>query len=202
MKVMKAAAAFAASILCASLSVMNVLAATTTWSVDFNGVQQAKSNWCWAASAEASAHHAYPNSTRSQYHAVNLIYGPEYYNYPADIEQTAQAATYLAHNYVTYQGHESMPVSEFLTSQLVRDRVTILCYGYYDQAGNRNGGHAVTVQGITLDSDTATRTIHVYDPYEDEIVDYNLMDMYNGDTMYFTQEGFLRFLKFDCSCYY
>ncbi len=201
MKAMKAAAAFAASFLCAFLSVLNVCATVTTWSVDFNGVQQAKSNWCWAASAEASAHHAYPNSTRSQYQAVYLIYGPEYPNLGANIEQTASAATYLAHNYVTYQGYYSMPISEFLTYQLTVDKVTILAFGYYTTSGTRTGGHAVTVQGISLDSDTGRRTIHLYEPTNDEIIDFDLTDMYNGDVMVYTSGG-VRYLQFDQSCYY
>ncbi len=198
MKYLKAAIAFAAAGLCASLSVINALAATTNYEVDFTGVMQAKTNWCWAASAEASAHHAYEYSNRSQYHAVYLIYGPEYPNLGGNIEQTAQAATYLAHNYVSYQYYSSMPVSEFFISQIVQDKVPIIGYIYYDENGPTSYGHMVTLKKISVNTTTGDKIFYFYDPYLDQVRHDSISNLLAGTAVYEPSV----YYKFKECCYY
>ncbi len=198
MKYLKTAIAFAAAGLCASMSVLNVFGAANEFIVDFNGVSQAKSNWCWAASAEASGHHAYEYSTRSQYDAAAYILGSSSYNEGATIDETARAATHIAHNYVTYQYYTSIPMSEFLISKIVQDKVTIVFYCYYDTSGNYNGAHAVTIKRISVDQTTGEKTIYFYDPLYDGVYHASASDLYNGTAVY----DMWTYFKFEQCAYY
>lgn len=143
--------------------------------------QQLMTNWCWAASAEATGRYACQTSTKTQVDAVNYIYGASV-NYSADVSQTAQAASYIANNTVTYSGYNYPAVSEQIVQKIMQDRVSILGYRTVDSDGIPvpYSGHMTTVTRFETYTNVNQKNIYLYDPGIDTVVLYNFNSLYQG----------------------
>lgn len=134
--------------------------------------KQAKTNWCWAASAENSVRWE-RSITRDQYDAVKKIKGiviiNPYPNVGGSIADIKKAAEYISKNKESYSKTALSTSSgvksfEFLKNEVKNSDVTILVGGYYDSKGKRNGGHVVTCTGYSISGNSNVLTI--YDPWD------------------------------------
>lgn len=142
------------------------------YEVNFIHFPQAKTNWCWAASAQSSGRHACSASTKTQAEIVMHTLG-SLDNETATIDMTAAAASYAANNTVTYRGLEQKIVTEHVVYQIMHDHVIIVGYTH------AYGGHMTTVTRFEAFTDTQ-KNIYLYDPALNSVELYNFTDLYNG----------------------
>lgn len=131
-----------------SLSV-TALAENIYYASNPNIVQQAKTQWCWAACAEMAAKSIYPATDRNQWNGVAWVKGSSSINQPATSSECRNAANYICYNKANFN------VQYFVwdMSSIRRDIMTyhkplIFLAGYYDNYGNRNGGHFVVGDAV------------------------------------------------------
>jgi len=129
--------------------------ATVKWLSTVVPAQQAKSNWCWAASGEMIEKHF--GGTLSQWANVDYIYHNQNYpNYTASLNQTNQAINHFQTK------RTGMTISSGLTFLSVKYQINCggpmaAGWGYYS-----GGGHMTVVRGY--DDDTATRYVYWVNP--------------------------------------
>jgi hypothetical protein len=166
--------------------IATVALAASGKTLSYTMVQQAMSNWCWAASAENSAkgyHEGSLNLSRTQWDAVHAIKGNSSMQYPnvgGTNGDADTAAEYISNNNLIYD-HTGTSVTSgvksfsFLKSEIDAEEVPILSAGYYNSSGNRTGGHDVTMYGYFENG--STQQIRFYDPA-------------NGNTYYISYNSF------------
>lgn len=170
-KILKIAIGLFAFIFAISMTSV-ITEAESARSFSYTQKKQAKTNWCWAASAENSVRWEM-NITRDQYDAVKKIKGtPIFDPYPnvgGTLADMKNAAEYISKNTESYCKTALSPYSGvksflFLRDEVKEGDVTILVAGYYDSKGNRNGGHAVTCTGYSTVGNMDK--IYIYDPWD------------------------------------
>ena len=113
-------------------------------------VQQAKSNWCWAACAEMAGHYVDPNTDKTQWAVVRYFKGTATEDFPdvgGNINDIAAAIRYVSNDKVTYRTTtDSLRNGDIYNEVVLADRAAIAGMGYYDIGGEYHG-HAVLVYG-------------------------------------------------------
>ena len=139
-----------------SLSSISTSAAELSISI----VTQAKTEWCWAASAEMAGKYAYSSSTRDQWDVVNHVHGTIFDSYPnksGSIANSASGSKHMTHNTKTFSYIASAyTISQIRTSINTNSKPLQAGAGYYNSNGNRNGGHMVVISGVTSTGETIT----------------------------------------------
>lgn len=139
---------------------------SNSYYADCDTFYQQKSNWCWVASAQCSATYENELTPYDQYDAVRFLKGTPSTPYPnvgGTILDTERAAEYIVNMNVDYFSANCTYPGEFFVSQILSNHVAMAGAGYYDQNGNRTGGHVTPILGISHES--GTRFITYYDPY-------------------------------------
>lgn len=140
-----------------SIAVMSATVAEAAYKmITYTTVKQAKSNWCWAASAENSVRGSISGVTRTQEDAVREIKGTVNNPYPdttGSLEDMDRAAEYISDNRLNY-GYTPLSTTNgvktysFLRLEINASQIPILDVGYYSN-GLRTGGHAVVMVGYS-----------------------------------------------------
>ena len=110
-------------------------------------VQQAKSNWCWAACAEMAGHYVYPQTDKSQWAVVRYFKGTATEDYPnvgGDSSDMERAVEYVANNTVDYSVVTAALRCSQIYNEVVVDRKPIIAA----MQGSGDDGHAILVYGI------------------------------------------------------
>lgn len=133
--------------------------------IEFDSVEQAKSNWCWAAAAENSVR-GMMTPTRDQWDAVAYIKGSSNINEGGTLSETATAGEYISNNsydytYTPRSRTNGVKTYSFLVSKVNAGEPPIVTGGYYNGT-LRTGGHAITVVGYYY-TDT-TKCFYFRDP--------------------------------------
>ena len=92
-------------------------------------VQQAKSNWCWAACAEMAGHYVYPQTDKSQWAVVRYFKGTATEDYPnvgGDSSDMERAVEYVANNTVDYSVVTAALRCSQIYNEVVVDRKPII----------------------------------------------------------------------------
>ena len=144
--------------LCAFIGMLSVLVSLSA-SADYyytldrgvlTDVQQAKSNWCWAACAEMAGHYVDPNTDKTQWAVVRYFKGTATEDFPdvgGNINDIAAAIRYVSNDKVTYRTTtDSLRNGDIYNEVVLADRAAIAGMGYYDIGGEYHG-HAVLVYG-------------------------------------------------------
>jgi len=127
-------------------------------------ITQAKSNWCYAATAE-NAIKIECNPSRNQWDAVNELKGSWFDSYPnisGSISDSESASEYIS-DYTEFYGSTKSAFSfGFLVNEIEINNGIELAAGYY-YGSSRNGGHIVLMIGYdTSDGDD----IIYFDPWD------------------------------------
>ncbi|SFB18809.1 papain-like cysteine protease family protein [Clostridium frigidicarnis] len=132
-----------------SCTSITVFAETIHYSQNPNIVQQAKTQWCWAASAEMAAKSIYPNTNRTQWDGVAQVKGSSSVNLPASSIECTTATNYICYNNANFKV-EYFPwnMSSIRRDIMDYQKPLIFLAGYYDNYGNRNGGHFVVGDAV------------------------------------------------------
>lgn len=133
----------AVTILVAVSMCTNAFAYSTVLSV--KKVTQAKTNWCWAASAEMAGGWAYGNSTRTQWDVVKHVKGTILTPYPnagGSLADSENGSEYMCYDETPY--NFSYAASSWtMTSiryEIQQSRPLETAVGYYDSNGNEQVG--------------------------------------------------------------
>lgn len=161
---MKVAKVVISIILLLSVLVVTVYAEDYTFGfLSENGFQQQEQSlWCWVASARNSVRFE-RSILRSQKSAVKKIKGAVI-NDDGAITEIEEAAEYISYGTEDYDAIDRKLSFANLKSQVKRSNVTIVCAGYYDSQGNRNGGHAVVITGYL--ENEQNNYIYYFDPFD------------------------------------
>ena len=133
----------------ALFGVLSVYAYSFGYSLNANYVTQAKSCWCWAASAENAIIYEYPQKPYTQWDAVRYIKGSFLDLYPdtgGTIFEAGAAATYISNNTEFYSSSETTKTYSFLKNEINSNHPVIVSSGYYS-GGLRTGGHDTLIIG-------------------------------------------------------
>lgn len=149
-----------------------LIQATEYMSFGADFVEQEKTCWCWAASAQNSARWEV-NTSRDQYSAVRKIKGSWWNPYPnvgGSLEDMENAAEYISEGTEEYERTKCSTTSgvksfEFLRNEVRNLDVTIVVGGYYDADQNRTGGHACICIGYSID-DAGQEYLLIYNPWD------------------------------------
>mgnify|MGYP002556022142 CR=1 FL=1 len=110
-------------------------------------VQQAKSNWCWAACAEMAGHYVYPQTDKSQWAVVRYFKGTATEDYPnvgGDSSDMERAVEYVANNTVDYSVvTAALRCSQIYNEVVVDDKAIVA-----SMQPSSGTGHAILVYGI------------------------------------------------------
>lgn len=111
-------------------------------------IQQAKTQWCWAAAGEMAGKAFDPYSTKNQTSGVYYVRG-NYLNEPGYSREAAAVAQYVCSNKKTfYVNQYTWSMSNIRRDIMTYKSPLIFLAGYYDNYGNRNGGHFVTGDAV------------------------------------------------------
>ncbi len=110
-------------------------------------VQQAKSQWCWAASAEMAAKNIYPNTNRNQWGAVEEVKGSNTINQPGTSHEASLAAEYICYGYSDFKYNGVWSMQSIRNEIMNNNKPLMILAGYYNN-GNRNGGHFVVIDAV------------------------------------------------------
>lgn len=146
------------------------------WNAAFLGgvqrVQQAKSNWCWAAGAEMVGAYktTYP---KDQWAIVGFIYGTSYPNVAGSISNVVSGVEY-ASNYTKDARSSAFISLTSLTNEIsAKQHPVLIRIGW----SNSNSGHVVVASGYN-GSD-----IKIIDPWENTATQYyTYSSLANGGT--------------------
>jgi len=136
-------------------------------------IQQAKSQWCWAAAAEMAGKYKYSSSTRTQWDVVEAIKGDDTINEPGDIYETANAT-----EFVTYDNYGVSATIIFFPWNFSKVKKSIdNGYPVIPLVNNGTTGHYYVIRGYDPD----TEEIAVNDPWDGErkIVSWSNFDSGN-----------------------
>ena len=144
--------------------------------LSYTTVQQEKSMWCWAASAENAIRYFYSSPSHHR-EAVRFIKGNgvSYPNFPGEAVDSALAAEYLCGNTKNYTYTPCSLTNGVKTySFLVNNTVNagyppIIIGGYYNSSNIRTGGHCVTMVGYYYSS--SVKKIKYIDPMNNTLVE-------------------------------
>ena len=117
--------------------------------VSVTPVQQAKSNWCWAACAEMLGKTMYPSTTRTQWNVVRYVKGSCSNPYPdvgGSRPDTAAGAAYVTYNNVSFSYVYYAWTFHELLQSIVAKKPVIASSGQYVN-GERISGHATLIYG-------------------------------------------------------
>ena len=167
-------------ILIPTFTVLTIISLSTTvnaaW-VRLNGssVSQAKSNWCWAASAE-NAIRWEMTPTRTQWDAVGHIKGYSFPDVTGSLADTEKAAEYISNGTKDYTYVNEIRDFYWLRRELVTySNYILLSAGYYD-GDIRVGGHMVCMTGAEYD----TQWIQYLDPADNTRYECSYQSFWNG----------------------
>ena len=139
-------------------------------------VDQAKSKWCWAASAEALGKYVYPCTSRSQWDAVSYVKGSGYPDEGSTVQENIQAI-----QYITFNKYSASFVG-LLTFEQIADEID---KGHPVYSG---GAHAVVFSGYN----GLTESIQIVDPSPGhQFEGHSYTSMVNGTTF---QSGVGRYI--------
>lgn len=125
-------------------------------------VEQQKTNWCWAATAE-NAIIWEGSPTRDQADAVRYIKGTLLNPYPNEggsLNDMRNAAEYISKNTEEYTAVATVKNFSFISEQIYNEHPVLAAAGYYN-AGVRTGGHATLIVG--WDISTGAQRITYFD---------------------------------------
>lgn len=160
----------------------DVISATSSQSLSYTMVNQAKTNWCWAASAENSARGSYQyrlaaTPSRSQWDAVYHIKGNSSNQHPnvaGSISDIEEAAEYIARGKFNWGSSNSKKSFNTLKSQIIEYKTPVVGGSY-----SSGGGHAITCIGYKI-NDSGTQYIRIYDPWDGTRAYTKYTDFCNG----------------------
>lgn len=131
---------------------------------------QEESNWCWVASALNSVHYETKNHRTQKAAVLHLkgsLLGEWYPNVRGSISDVEDAAEYISKNTEEYTGINVTCSFSFLKKEIELDNVTIAGLGYFNEDGERTGGHAVAIIGYRVVD--GNNVIEYYDPWDGSI---------------------------------
>lgn len=129
-----------------------------------NYVPQAKTMWCWVASAE-NACICESQHYHTQYYAVNYLKGTSSDPYPnegGNISETEWAVDVISSFNLNYIGVPNTKTFSFISEMIYNSHPVIADAGYYNSGNNRAGGHVVLIIGWF--NAYGTQEICYYDP--------------------------------------
>lgn len=135
--------------------------------VDVTIVEQAATNWCWAACAEMAGVVEYPSTDRDQWDVVKELKGNFISHYPNEsgsIQESAEGSEYITYDTVNFTSEETIWTFSEIVEMLRDGHVLQAGAGYYDSNGNRNGGHVVVIHLIT--TRTGEDCVQYVDPWD------------------------------------
>ena len=143
-------------------------ALTQSESVSITSIQQARSNWCWAACAEMSAKNVYPATSRTQYSVVTYIKGKSTINKTGTLSEQATGSKYAAFDKKNYGSTSSRWTFSKIAQSLSKGYAVQAGGGHYSETGTRNGGHMVVIYGtVFVDNNSCTNYYISYaDPWD------------------------------------
>lgn len=125
-----------------------------------NYVPQAKTNWCWAATAQ-NANIWEKNTERDQWSAVHQLKGSNtnpYPDAPGSLADSVAASEFISYGLDKYDKVETSKSYKFLVNKINQQHCVSLGAGYYNFWGRRVGGHIVLMCGYTtINSSNAIR---------------------------------------------
>ncbi len=142
-----------------TLCSITAYAAYVTLSVP--NIQQAKSQWCWAACVEMSANYL-GYDTYDQWDIVNHVFGTTSNPYPdkpgGDAENNKGMKYATSNSYKTVFSTSLLSISS-MNTEMTNKRPIIMAWGYYTN-GKRTGGHENVIYAV----DTSTKYLKLQDP--------------------------------------
>ncbi|GMQ58383.1 hypothetical protein AN1V17_27780 [Vallitalea sediminicola] len=140
---------------------ITIYASYTT--LDVTLINQAKSNWCWAACLEMSAK-ALVDTELDQWDIVKEVKGTSSNSYP---NKPGGSSDYKdGMEYITDDMYTASRVFETWTLDEIDDEIDsnstpiIMSWGYYNSSGDRTGGHANVIYAV----DSSTEYLKIKDP--------------------------------------
>lgn len=140
-------------------------------------IKQAKDQWCWAASAEMAGSYLYPYIQRNQCAVVRFLCGTSsnpYPNKPAPIWRSADALRYTTDGHYTVDYVTSSWSFGALTASVDANQPVMASAGYYNSAGQRQGGHMVVICGYVYDPNPPYGSIIQNILYNDPWINNNI----------------------------
>ena len=128
-------------------------------------VQQAKTNWCWAACAEMAGHYVDPETDKTQWAVVRYFKGTstdDFPNVPGNCYEIERAIEYVANNKVNYYVSGSALRCGDIYNEVVVDDKAIVA----SMQPSSGTGHAILVYGIRYAC--GVDYVRYIDPWEGE----------------------------------
>lgn len=117
-------------------------------SVSITTVEQAKSNWCWAACAEMLARNIKPSTTYTQYDIVKYIKGTSSESYPnvtANASELRTGARYASGCIKGISTDYSVRSFSQIWNSIGNGYAVVASSAYYNSSNIRTNGHAVVI---------------------------------------------------------
>ena len=147
-------------ILLFNLSPLQTHATNIIYMVSVTPVQQAKSNWCWAACSEMAGKTMYSSSSRTQYSVVDHIYGYAP-NLMGTLGDVVEGSKYVAYYTRSFASSFSAWMFSSLENHISQGKPVTVGLGYYSN-GQRIGGHMVVITGTAHVEDSTGSYWFIY----------------------------------------
>lgn len=132
-------------------------------SIDVPLINQAKSNWCWAASLEMAAK-SLTDTDKDQWDIVKEVKGTSSNSYPnegggtSDYKEGMEYAT--DDMYTATRENNTWSFDEIKEEIVDNDTPIIMSWGYYNSSGTRVSGHANVIYAV----DKSSKYLKLRDP--------------------------------------
>jgi hypothetical protein len=159
---------------------ISALAASVTLSVA--RVEQAKDNWCWAASAEMIGKYKFSTATKTQWDVVTDRKGAGYPDVTGDASDVSAGISLVTNN--NYSASYGSTRTFAKHKEYIDDGNPLACrMGWLNASGNLNGnGHYLVVSAY--ESTTSVSKIKLIDPSAgNSSASYNYSDLVAGCTI-------------------
>jgi len=111
-------------------------------------VRQAKTQWCWAASAEMAAKNVYPNTDRTQWHGVQQVKGSTNVNQPGTSNEACVAAETICYGRADFRSNYFPWTMASIRNEIMNNNKALIVLGGYYNNGQRTSGHFVTIDAV------------------------------------------------------
>ena len=131
-------------------------------------ISQEEDNWCWNASSQMFSEN-YGFSSRSQQETAEHVFDREDdLNHGGTTTDMKSAISFYSDNSFNTTVKNVLKEKKLLKTLTTRGPV-IITRGWYDNEGNRNGGHATIIYGYKFNEDTNAYDYYINDPWEPNI---------------------------------